>query len=562
MQQFIAKRLSRLHPDRLTWILIALAVLGAAHILVRTSTYGATLGADGVGYVSIAENLIAGEGLQDFRGVKLLPWPPFFPLLLAALGLVGIEPLQAGRLVNAAAFGLIILLSGLYLRRTLRSPLFAVGTALVVMTSVPFTHFASHLMTETVFCLFTLLALMQLDAFLNRRPDRSFLAWAAIFTALASVTRYAGIAVILTGVLLLLLHPPRSLIVRLKDVVVYGVISSMPVVAVFARNWALFGSPDRERPHRNEQSLSDSLIQISQIFERVLFPAHWPNWSTSLPWTVGLAGLLAVAALCIRAMTGDPAKLRISFSLGSALPLGAFVLVYLVFMMAVLPWFSGSGFLPRFLLPCYVPMVLLAAFLLDKSLCIRTEGWMLAVKWFSASVALIGCLAYVGLSVARDLRLTADALESGYFGNAYNMPYWEESETIKSLEAIPKGARVYCNRYGLLHAVLALKTRTSVRGQYPYLPASLNKVNDLIRSIEEGTDEVYIVWLKFDGSPGYDFDDLDLRLLQGVTVTADLSDGVIFRIGSGRRENEGGHSPELRGANVEQKGHDGGQIVG
>lgn len=229
MQLFVAKRLSRLHPDRITWILIALAVLGLMHILIRTSTYGAVLGGDGVGYVSIAENLIAGEGLQDFRGVKLLPWPPFFPLLLAALGLVGIEPLQAGRLVNAAAFGLIILLSGLYLRRTLMSPLFTVGTALVVMTSVPFTHFASHLMTETVFCLFTLLALMQLDAFLNRRPARSFLAWAAIFTALASVTRYAGIAVIMTGALLLLLHPQRSLIVRLKDVVVYGVISSMPV---------------------------------------------------------------------------------------------------------------------------------------------------------------------------------------------------------------------------------------------------------------------------------------------------------------------------------------------
>jgi len=33
-----------------------------------------------------------------------------------ALGGVGIEPLEAGRLVNAAAFGLTILAAGLYLR--------------------------------------------------------------------------------------------------------------------------------------------------------------------------------------------------------------------------------------------------------------------------------------------------------------------------------------------------------------------------------------------------------------------------------------------------------------
>ncbi len=91
-------------------ILIVLAILGPLHILTRTSTYGSGLSPDSAGYLSIASNLAEGEGSQDSNGRGILPWPFLFPLLLAAFDLVGIEPLEAGRWVNIATFGLIVLL--------------------------------------------------------------------------------------------------------------------------------------------------------------------------------------------------------------------------------------------------------------------------------------------------------------------------------------------------------------------------------------------------------------------------------------------------------------------
>ncbi len=278
----------RIGLDRLILLLAALAVLGAAHILVRTSTYGAAIYPDSVGYLSIAANLIAGEGLQDFRGVGLLPWPPLFPFGLAALGLAGIEPADAGRLVNALAFGLAILSSGLYLRRTLRSPLLVVGATVVVTTSVPLSHLFSFILSEPTFILFTLLALMQMESCLNRRAVWPSLVSAAGFSALAAVTRYPGVTVIFTGVLMLLLRRESPLAARLKHAAAYGAISSVPLAAVLAYNQAVFGAPVREVSTgalvKTISSggwvglLSDSLGMAINAFHKAMIPLNAPDW--------------------------------------------------------------------------------------------------------------------------------------------------------------------------------------------------------------------------------------------------------------------------------------------
>ena len=120
-----------------------------------------------------------------------------------ALGGVGIEPLEAGRLVNAAAFGLTILAAGLYLRSNLRSQWLTLGATVAILASLPLSHLAAYFRTEALFVLLTLLALIQLAAFLHRKTDAA-LYWAAVFAALAALTRYPGVVLIAIGVLILL----------------------------------------------------------------------------------------------------------------------------------------------------------------------------------------------------------------------------------------------------------------------------------------------------------------------------------------------------------------------
>ena len=186
------EKTARFGRDPFALLIVVLAGLGTAHILVRTSTYGATVSLDSTIFLSTALNFLAGEGWRDFTGRPLVSWPPLFPLLLAALGWVGIDPLAAGRLVNATAFGLTILAAGLYLHSNLRSRGLALAASGAILATPTLSNLASNFLTDSLFVLFALLALMQLAAFLHRGA-RTSLWWAAVFTALAALTRYPGV---------------------------------------------------------------------------------------------------------------------------------------------------------------------------------------------------------------------------------------------------------------------------------------------------------------------------------------------------------------------------------
>lgn len=94
---------------------------------------------------------------------------------MAAIGLFWVEPMEASRFVNAVAFGLTVLLSGLWLHRPLRSPLLAAGASLMIMAPYPLNHIASQSLTEPAFVMFTLLVLLGMDPFQNRS-----LAWRSL----------------------------------------------------------------------------------------------------------------------------------------------------------------------------------------------------------------------------------------------------------------------------------------------------------------------------------------------------------------------------------------------
>ena len=524
-------------PDRSMLFVIAMACLGAAHVLVRTSTYGAGIGADSVSYLSTAENLLAGEGLQDFRGAGLLPWPPLFPSLLAAIGLIGIEPLDAGRLVNVASCGLIILVSGLWLRRFLKSRLLAMGAVLALAMSYPLGYFSSFIMTDALFVLFTLLALMRMESFSNRDVRWRPLVLAAAFTALAAMTRYAGIAVVITGVLMLLLYAGGTLADRLNRAAVYGAISAVPVGVVFARNYMLFGDYDRKAT-RIGQPLLASLDQVAALFHEAAMPANVPAWiGASLLSSLVLAVSAGVAIWVYTAIrqkaspSPSPLPRACLRHCWETRPLAVFSLAYLMFIALVVSWVGNpSGVAMRFLLPLYVSLFLLGAWLFDRFLRIDAHGWRFVAKWMSVSLVLIVCFGHFGLWARKSFNLTSEALQSGFIGDTFNTMQWDRSETIAHLRANPVDARVYGNEFGLLHSLLALETGTNVRGKYPTLPEKLHQLAELAGGIEG---DAYVVWLKSAANPHYDFNDADLRTLPGLETVAELSDGVVFRMAPG-----------------------------
>ena len=529
------EKTARFGRDPFALIIVVLAGLGTAHILVRTATYGAAVGTDSIILLSTALNFLAGEGWRDFAGTPLTGWPPLFPLLLAALDGIGIDPVAGGRWVHAAAFGWIILAAGLYLHSHLRSRLLGLAATAIIAASLPLSHFMVRFLTEPLFVLLTLLALIQLAAFLNR-GGRTSLWWAAVLTALAALTRYPGVVLIGVGVLVLLVPRARPLAARLKDAIVFGAVSSIPLAGVLTRNWAVAGNLTGGRGGSG-QSLSDGLSQVVDVFWGWAIPPHAPDGLGYLLWTA--AGLVVVLAGLSLGVGGSKEKDRVGspfFGLGLALPFGVFAVSYLVFMVAVVPFTVYQGIDSRYLLPVYVPLLLAAAFLLDRFLSIAA-GWRVAIRCVVASLVLLGTLAHLCFSARENLRRTAQAYGAGYQAY-YNAAHWQQSETLNYIWNHHIEGRIYSN-----HGPLAwFWDRTAAPGKYQPITAGLSRLAwHMMQWTKDGIG-AHIVWFWAFGDQGfYGYYLMDLRLLPGVESVAELADGVVFRVTAAEPFDEAKH---------------------
>ena len=506
------KWLARFGRDRFTLLIVVLAGLGTAHILVRTATYGAEVNYESVIYLSTALNFLAGEGLRNFRGEPLTSHPPLFSLLLAAFGWVGIDPLEAGRWVNATIFGLTILVAGVWLRSNLQSRLLALATTATLAVYLPLTHSASVLRTEPLFVLLTLLALIQLAAFLNRKTVAPL--WqAAVFTALAALTRYAGVAQIGVGILILL---PLA---RLKHTLVFGAVSSLPLLAVLARNWVVTGDLTRAtgpRPAPSGQSLSDGLNQIVEVFCQWVVPPKTPDGLAYLLWlavaAVGLAGVAIILRGRRHGLEAAP--------LG-AIPFGAFTVGYIAFLVVVVPLTVGQIIDSRYLLPIYVPLLLAAVLLLDRFLSIKAASRVAAVRYVVASLVLLGTLTHVGFSARENLRLTTQAHVAGYRYWSYNTARWQHSELLNYIRDNHIEGRIYSNMSNLAWFADRAAAQDKL-GKYRLVPPKMGWAE-----LEAGA---RIVWFyRYYNRSYLGHDDLDLRVLPGMEIVAELADGVVFR---------------------------------
>ncbi len=520
----------RLKRSAFPALCILVAVLGTAHILVRTAGYGAALGNDAFNYLSAAESLAAGEGLLSPGGGQMVLFAPFFSVAMAFLALFGIEPVDGGRLLNAAAFGLLILVSGLWLRRRLESQWVALGAAVMVMAALPLAHSASTLLSEPLFILFTVLALMPLESFLNRRSGRRALALSAVFAALAALTRYVGVVLIFSGVLMLLMRRDIPLRKRLRDALAFGAISSLPLAAVLARNYLVSGTFTGDRSMAVGRPLFDSLGQIAAVFQQwadpiALLPLRLQDWPAPVVILLLLAALLIITALRRR----------------ESAVFCWFALAYPSVIVATVPFASWQGIDSRYLAPVYVPLLFVAAFWLDGLLNSRASGRRVSGKmgvarWTLLALALLAGAVHIGISAQQNLRLTAEALESGYIGQSLNTAYWQDSELVEYLRANPKSGRYYSNQPNVLRWNAGI-TGTLV-SWVPIPRQNLGDLHDCQRwferairqSQQHGDADARIVWVGQGAGSHINCTLLQMESPLPLEPVAELADGIVFRL--------------------------------
>ena len=475
------------------------AFLGAAHILTRTSNYGPEWDVDSFDYISTAENLIAGNGFKDFleRPYARAGGGPAYPLLLAFFGLLGIDPIDTGRFINIIGFGLIILATGYLLERCTKIRILAWIGPVTIATSYSLSLISTHLMTETLYMLIMLLALIQMWEFLKSEDSPRSLALSAGFTALAIATRYAGVAILFTGIILILLKRSIKISRRLKYTALYGGISLTPLGIWMIRDslsQGFFGEFDNYQP---QSSLMDYLKHFSNLFVSTTLPLDsWVDWfiylfvtvTCLIIWRVTQKRKSPKTKTDLIISTRDSQSYGLSFRL-----FGLFALLSTVILILAISNLNEAYQLKsdRHLLAIYVSVIIMAMVLLDLLL------HHLARKQTTIYFILV-CLISTGIlvSISLSVRLNIDrarALATNTQPEIFEISgYSRDMELFSYLRSNPVDGQIYSNGIRLLYRFTDLHLKNVI----PDARVGLNSCIGWIQGLSGLPGSSYIVYLK------------------------------------------------------------------
>ncbi len=508
----IRDRFTLRRPDGLTLLIAAMSLLGAGLALARMAAYGPALHWDSVNYIEVARALLAGEGFTQpawvlfFGGDAYVWWPPLYPTLLAGGGLGVADPYDVAGPLSAVSFGLTIFVAGRWMARRLESRILVAWVCSALALSVPLSWVASAALSEAPFILFATLALAQADAFL-REGKRSALLWAVAFTALACLTRYIGVILILT-VAPMLFFRGGAIGARVKLAIAYAGMSALPLAPWLLRNVLLTGEPAGPRSG-GSLSVPETLGRTLEVLSGWLLPgAPLERFQDGASALIGALALL-LAFLALRAFRNGR----------RAEPLLAFF--FAAYLLTLLPTWK-LFWEPRYTAPLYVPLVLLVALLCEPAIR-QLRAWMMRPPFAmvaSAAVAL-ALFAWLALHVplqARELR-RENPIDIGARESLRSVAF------LQSIRDVPLGQMVLSN------GPFVLETYFGAGRDYRLLEYDREDAAARIRAAPSGTSVVWFHYLVAVLHYGYGAH--DLRGLPGLETVAERADGVIFRAGGG-----------------------------
>jgi len=331
-------------------VLVSLAAIALVFFPTQRARIGIT--PDSVQYIGTARNLIEGKGFLTYNNSPLLLWPPLYPIVLALFGFIfKRDPLLVANLINSLLFGLIVFFSGtIAFKLTKKSFILAFIAALTVVFSIPFYGVTTMVFSETLFIFLIVLFFKFLDLFSTNHKFVTLIILAFI-TALASLTRYIGVALILVGMVCVFFTSKSKIKERILHTGIFAILSSLPLSAWIIRNLIISGTFTGPR-YISSFSFLDQFHSIAVSLFSWFFPKQFFDSQIFIAVIFFSIGLLI-------GILHKELNIRDVYQSTTLVALFTFLVLYIIslFMSAR----SGFGQLidSRYLSPLFVPITLL-----------------------------------------------------------------------------------------------------------------------------------------------------------------------------------------------------------
>jgi hypothetical protein len=431
----------RFIDKRFLIFLIILSLAGCAVVWLATSRYGAGLSSDAVRIISAGQNVIEGRGLVISTGDPLIFWPPYYSILLGLLSAIfKSDVFTIGMILNILAFGNIIFWAGILLLRIQPTrPFYAIAGSLVVASSPSLIRICANVAPDPLFILFIIWFLIAATSYM-RSPTHRSLAGLTLTALLCASQRYPGLAVVLSGAILILWRERKQLWRALRDIAIFSLISSAPTLGyIYFHNYLGYGTLIGPRFSPNPPG--NILIALEKMTHWII-PGSITLRTGIWPW-IGLGLGLLLVGLFFAWKSGRLKTLRESIGLPPAL---IFLFIYSLTLIFLVSYKEHYPLLvDRIHIVILVPLVVVLMELLPvliPQLEVHRNRW-------SRILLAAGFIIWLIYPVFSSYRYVGDSIRDGDVSiyNLHNTREIRESDLAKYLEIhpFPEGAALISN---------------------------------------------------------------------------------------------------------------------
>jgi hypothetical protein len=424
-----------LKEKRVSLLSVLILALASAGLVWYATAWGIGTSPDSVAYIGAARNLADGRGLTvPFGGLVDGPMThhaPLYPALLGAVGFTGSDPANVARFLGSFFMAANVLLAAFLVRRILPSVIWSpILAGLLVASSPTLLEIHSMAWTEPMFIFLGFIGLAFLAEGLEKRSWLPIIA-SALLVGLAVLTRYAGLALIATGSLGILLLGNERLVKRLATIAGFGLVSITPLALWSIRNLSVTGTA-------TSRSLNFHLIERSQLWQGMATTTTWllvpENAPTQLHLiALGLLGLVTGAMILWLWRHRRPVQPVIGVIWDMV---ALFIPVYGFFLLLSISFFDANTPLDgRILSPLYFASVMILVVLFS-----RFAEASQARYW---KVALLGCSAILVIGYGQT---SLPWLQSAHQqGIGFSAVAWQQSPVMAEVRDLPADILVYTN---------------------------------------------------------------------------------------------------------------------
>ena len=399
------------------------AVVGAILVQMYMQHGGIGVSPDSIHYLSAAETLVKGGAYYQFDNQPLIMFPFGYPSFLAICKLIlGKKILVYMPWMNGALFALLIFLSGYILTLSNTSKWLKWILLSLIVTSPTLHEIYFMLWSESLFAVEVLLFVIAAKKYFEQHKIKNLILF-AIVTAIGFETRFAGVSLVATGGVLILLSHELNWSTRIKHAFMYGLLGCSLVIVNLIRNYTLTQTLTGVR----QKGLVGLFENISHYGAVVVTWLPFSRLLDRFELIVGILFIVVVLSIFIY-------RIFKKIEHNSYEKIAAtFTLMYSIFMLVTATISRYETINSRLLSPFFIACLFTVSFYAESLLAIIKETRIKNVtRFFIVTFSILILVQFI----QRDVQVYNEVSPGGIGG--YTEDDWKESELIKSLKENPQ----------------------------------------------------------------------------------------------------------------------------